>query len=583
MGLELKNVTKKFKTIEGENILFEDLSITFPKQGLVVITGESGCGKSTLLQLIAGIDQEYEGEILFNQKNIKEIKDYRQQNISFVYQNYQLIDYLTVKENCLFYCHLKGIKVDLEKYQYLSEIFELQGMDNQKIKDLSGGQKQRVALMRALLCSSALILCDEPTGALDNDNRKKVYEILKKISRKHLVIIVSHDQESLKYSSYVLDFNCLKHHYHWNYQLYLRYETKKRKCGSLLKEMIKMMMKDQKKAMMMFVSQLYMILAITLIISGLNGFQIYYQKQYTKTLNNNLVMIQKKDQNPFKEKEIKQLKGNYLYRLDMGKIEGLKNFQSFSINKKLNQNEVYVNNTFIEKYKKTKIAYILNRQSYELTVKGVLHDTYQEPIIYYSFSSLPDELAIQCVDLSTGLIYVKNKDFLENYISHLPMKYQGTCLVYEEYRSYFELIDLFTKISSIFILLSFLISLVLMGYLVLSMFYENQKIYALMLANGYQNKHLNLFILKKVTLTMMTIGVFSCFFSFCFLHTINYFDISKIIFGISKLFILPKIGKYSYFVYVFYLCCYGVQGILLSLFMFIKMKKIKMYECLREE
>ena len=91
MGLELKNVTKKFKTIEGENILFEDLSITFPKQGLVVITGESGCGKSTLLQLIAGIDQEYEGEILFNQKNIKEIKDYRQQNISFVYQNYQLI------------------------------------------------------------------------------------------------------------------------------------------------------------------------------------------------------------------------------------------------------------------------------------------------------------------------------------------------------------------------------------------------------------------------------------------------------------------------------------------------------------
>ena len=132
MGLELKNVTKKFKTIEGENVLFENLSITFPKQGLVVITGESGCGKSTLLQLIAGIDQEYEGEILFNQKNIKEIKDYRQQNISFVYQNYQLIDYLTVKENCLFYCHLKGIKVDLEKYQNLSEIFELQGMDNQK-------------------------------------------------------------------------------------------------------------------------------------------------------------------------------------------------------------------------------------------------------------------------------------------------------------------------------------------------------------------------------------------------------------------------------------------------------------------
>lgn len=583
MGLELKNVTKKFKTIEGENILFEDLSITFPKQGLVVITGESGCGKSTLLQLIAGIDQEYEGEILFNQKNIKEIKDYRQQNISFVYQNYQLIDYLTVKENCLFYCRLKGIKVDLEKYQNLSEIFELQGMDNQKIKDLSGGQKQRVALMRALLCSSALILCDEPTGALDSDNRKKVYEILKKASKKHLIIIVSHDQESLKYSSYVLDFNHLKHHYDWNYQLYLRYDSKKRKCGALFKEMLKMIFKDQKKAMMMFVSQIYMVLAITLIISGLHGFQNYYQNQYTKTWNNNLVMIQKKNQNPFKEKEIKQLKGNYAYHLDMGKIERLKNFQSFSINKKLNQNEVYVNNTFIEKYKKTKISYILNQQSYEFTIKGVLKDTYQEPVIYYNFNCLPEELAIQCIDLSTCLVYVKNKGFVENYINHLPMKYKGNCLVFEEYHSYFELIDLFTKISFVFIFLSFLIALVLMGYLVLSMFYENQKTYALMLVNGYQNKHLNLFILKKVTLTIMVIGIFSCLFSFAFLQIINYFDISKGMFGISKLFILPKIGNHSYFLYVFYLSCYGMQGILLSIFMFIKMKKIKMYECLREE
>ena len=69
MGLELKNVTKKFKTIEGERIIFENLNILFPNNGLVAITGESGCGKSTLLQLIAGIDQDYEGDILLNQIN----------------------------------------------------------------------------------------------------------------------------------------------------------------------------------------------------------------------------------------------------------------------------------------------------------------------------------------------------------------------------------------------------------------------------------------------------------------------------------------------------------------------------------
>ena len=131
MGLELKNVTKKFKTIEGERVIFENLNIHFPDYGLIAITGESGCGKSTLLQLIAGLDQDYEGKILFNQVKIEDIKDYRQLVISFVYQNYQLIDYLSVKDNCLFYCHLKGIKAVEKQLQELLEIFELNELVNQ--------------------------------------------------------------------------------------------------------------------------------------------------------------------------------------------------------------------------------------------------------------------------------------------------------------------------------------------------------------------------------------------------------------------------------------------------------------------
>ena len=173
MGLELKNVTKKFKTIEGERVIFENLNVHFPDYGLIAITGESGCGKSTLLQLIAGLDQDYEGKILFNQVKIEDIKDYRQLVISFVYQNYQLIDYLSVKDNCLFYCHLKGIKVVEKQLQELLEIFELNELVNQKVKNLSGGQKQRVSLIRALLCSSPIILCDEPTGALDKKSESK--------------------------------------------------------------------------------------------------------------------------------------------------------------------------------------------------------------------------------------------------------------------------------------------------------------------------------------------------------------------------------------------------------------------------
>lgn len=581
MGLELKNVTKKFKTIEGERVIFENLNIHFPDYGLIAITGESGCGKSTLLQLIAGLDQDYEGKILFNQVKIEDIKDYRQLVISFVYQNYQLIDYLSVKDNCLFYCHLKGIKVVEKQLQELLEIFELNELVNQKVKNLSGGQKQRVALIRALLCSSPIILCDEPTGALDEINRQKVYRFLKKAGQRRLILIVSHDQKISKYTPYHLNFECLKHHYDWNHQLYSRYEIRKTKCGLLFKETIQMILKDKKKWVMMFVSQIYMVLAMTLIITGLEGFNGYYQKQYNQAMNNNLVMIQKKNQEPFKEKEITKLKGKYQYHLDIGKIEGLKNFQSFSINKKTKQNEVYVNHALITKIKQNKLIYKINHHQYTLKIKGVIQDDYQEPVLYYH--SLSNEIALQCIDVSTCIVYVKNHKYMKDYLTHLSVQYQGIAPIYEEYESYFKVIDLFKKVSLVFIFLSFMIAIVLMGYMVLSMFYENQKIYAIMLANGYQNNHLAFFILKKISLMMISIGIVSCLVSSGVLKIISFFDISKKIWGINHLFVLPREFQWPFTLYFFYLLGYIVQGILLSLFIVLKMKKIKMYECLREE
>lgn len=581
MGLELKNVTKKFKTIEGERVIFENLNIHFPDYGLIAITGESGCGKSTLLQLIAGLDQDYEGKILFNQVKIEDIKDYRQLVISFVYQNYQLIDYLSVKDNCLFYCHLKGIKVVEKQLQELLEIFELNELVSQKVKNLSGGQKQRVALIRALLCSSPIILCDEPTGALDEINRQKVYRFFKKASQRRLILIVSHDQKISKYTPYHLNFECLKHHYDWNHQLYSRYEIRKTKCGLLFKEMIQMILKDKKKWVMMFVSQIYMVLAMTLIITGLEGFNGYYQKQYSQAINNNLVMIQKKNQEPFKEKEITKLKGKYQCHLDIGKIEGLKNFQSFSINKKTKQNEVYANHALITKIKQNKLIYKFNHHQYTLKIKGVIQDDYQEPVLYYH--SLSNEIALQCIDVSTCIVYVKNHKYMKDYLTHLSVQYQGIAPIYEEYESYFKVIDLFKKVSLVFIFLSFMIAIVLMGYMVLSMFYENQKIFAIMLANGYQNNHLAFFILKKISLMMISIGIVSCLVSSGVLKIISFFDISKKIWGISHLFVLPREFQWPFTLYLFYLLGYIVQGILLSLFIVLKMKKIKMYECLREE
>ena len=226
----------------------------------------------------------------------------------------------------------------------------------------------------------------------------------------------------------------------------------------------------------------------------------------------------------FKEKEITKLKGKYQYHLDIGKIEGLKNFQSFSINKKTKQNEVYVNHALITKIKQNKLIYKLNHHQYTLKIKGVIQDDYQEPVLYYH--SLSNAIALQCIDVSTCIVYVKNHKYMKDYLTHLSVQYQGIAPIYEEYESYFKVIDLFKKVSLVFIFLSFMIAIVLMGYMVLSMFYENQKIFAIMLANGYQNHHLAFFILKKISLMMISIGIVSCLVSSGVLKIISFFDIS---------------------------------------------------------
>ena len=191
-----------------------------------------------------------------------------------------------LKITVLFYCHLKGIKGCRKTVTRIIRNLWIKWTSKSKGKEFIRWAKTTRGLIRALLCSSPIILCDEPTGALDEINRQKVYRFFKKASQRRLILIVSHDQKISKYTPYHLNFECLKHHYDWNHQLYSRYEIRKTKCGLLFKEMIQMILKDKKKWVMMFVSQIYMVLAMTLIITGLEGFNGYYQKQYNQAMNN---------------------------------------------------------------------------------------------------------------------------------------------------------------------------------------------------------------------------------------------------------------------------------------------------------
>lgn len=198
--LEIDNVSYRYKNTR-ENIL-EDVNQTFESGQFYAIIGASGAGKSTLLSLLAGLDEPQEGHILFEQEDIKQ-KGYsyhRRHHISLVFQNYNLIDYLTP---------LESVRL-VDKKASSSILIEL-GLNPNQIKrnvmKLSGGQQQRVAIARALASKAPVILADEPTGNLDENTADEIITILKKMAkeRNKCVIVVTHSKQLAQSADVVLE------------------------------------------------------------------------------------------------------------------------------------------------------------------------------------------------------------------------------------------------------------------------------------------------------------------------------------------------------------------------------------------
>ena len=197
----LENISKSFKTYNGDFFALKNINLSFPSTGLVSIVGKSGSGKSTLLNILLGIEKPTLGNLIFNGKNINKMSDkdfskYHLNDVSMIFQHYNIFLEMSAKDNIMLPLIMKGIskrKAEQEAENLLKD-FSLEYLSNQKAKLLSGGEKQRVAILRAIITSPKVILCDEPTGALDSENSKLIMEILKKLSKSTLVILVSHNQ-----------------------------------------------------------------------------------------------------------------------------------------------------------------------------------------------------------------------------------------------------------------------------------------------------------------------------------------------------------------------------------------------------
>ena len=185
----------------GKKIL-NNISIEFEKGKFYTILGVSGSGKTTLLSLLAGLDEPQSGKILYNNQDIRDkgYENHRKNNVSLIFQNYNLIDYMTPLEN------LKIVNPKADK-TILNEL----GLKDDEIKrnvlKLSGGQQQRVAIARTLVANSPVILADEPTGNLDSDTEEEIIEILKTSAHKHgkCVIVVTHSKDLASKSDVILE------------------------------------------------------------------------------------------------------------------------------------------------------------------------------------------------------------------------------------------------------------------------------------------------------------------------------------------------------------------------------------------
>ncbi len=206
--IKIKNLSKSFK----KHKVLNNISIEFPRNGLIAICGDSGCGKTTLLNCLSCL-LDFEGEINVDGLNISTLKDeekdvFRLKHIGFVFQDFKLFNSESVERNVLLPLDMSsGMKDKLKKRKVddLLEIVGLSKMKNHKINQLSGGEKQRIAIARALVNDPKIILADEPTGALDTYNSDEIMKILEGISKRALIIVVSHDEELMrKYASKII-------------------------------------------------------------------------------------------------------------------------------------------------------------------------------------------------------------------------------------------------------------------------------------------------------------------------------------------------------------------------------------------
>ena len=336
--LNINNLTKKF----NENVVLSKVSISISSPGIYVICGESGCGKTTLINILGLMDEEYEGDYYFINQNVKNMTNQekeliRYNQISYIYQNPKFLENESIKVN---------LEIALNKKYRKKELIEnlkkvnLNINYNKKVSFLSGGERKRLAILISILKDTPLILADEITVGLDNENKINIMNYLLELSKTKIILLLTHDISFIKH--YVKNVYYIK-----NKQIFIKtkdeivYENETRKDNKLQKTFIRKHIINhiKSKTLRTLLSTLCMVIALVsfgfsiLLTSSLSD---SITDSLSKNINDQQILVTKKEEMKRTNKnvtldkyEIKEIQREYNHYFDYSGVNYLNNLSTF--------------------------------------------------------------------------------------------------------------------------------------------------------------------------------------------------------------------------------------------------------------
>lgn len=592
--LELKHISKSFY----DNLILDDISIRLPDTGLIGIQGSSGCGKSTLLYIIGMLDENFEGEILFNHQIIDNREEFIRQHVSYMMQNKDYIPSLTVKENIVLSCQVSELFYSSQQLKKIITRLGIQDLMDQYPSQLSGGQLKRVSIAKALLKDSSIILCDEPTGALHAVQAQDVMKLLQTISQEALVIIVSHDPILLKnYCDCVMTLKkgILNRKVIKNKMTLCK--EKKHHLYSLWFYPIRQFMYQRNKLLFLFLFQWIVIVAFFIIVTAMNGVFDAIEESEKASVCINMMTIEKKSGEVFTElvsyQEVKDVTYDYhLERLNISsqqkEVNCLISFLPHQTSHILlksgrlpkSDNEVVVSESLFHNLSENKnLHWEYQNFQQDIQIVGILENSffsqdelYCSPMVKEKMNMLKNEYAL-LIEAQSG----KNR-YLYNRFNQSYFVYSD---VLERVENYQTLLKLARMIAYAFIGISFVISLLLIMIVESTIYIERQHDVAYLLSLGLKKRQLFLLSIGEAMCVGGVISMGGCLLSLLVYYYINQvYHISQYIHFKLKLhrIIFCQWDLYGIVFLAYFFTC--ILGILVPMK---KMMKTDMIDVLREE